>query len=672
MGVRTSTTTTIYNSSGEVGQSGFETQLSRGVDYTFSVNVPKQFFSELGLAAGFIGVEVFGSISGAKVHVLAGYNYSRGAWEKSAIMVRFDGTAADAPFTFTNTSKSDGGDFYVVNVTGRFTDVAPRGYYYCTVKVLDGEGNEVKLSSLNWLPQNMFKSFRLIALEGASGFTVHFFDMNGQPLRYVKNGEQFKIVINATTPINYAVFAIDKGNGTWIVLKFDQGVFSVGEGYKSSEHEYTMTRSGSDNFTLNKDACYSSNSNVTFIGTFNNMKDGEHKYAVVNVLDAYDNVLSWINKPLDPKIIVDDPYIYINVTTQQTAGQQLYEIPVRTNEPFNISVDIYGENVNQVDRVYIGLMPFSLKMLREGTLPKYAIVINYNISQNQTAVWALSLPNYTPLNETPVELLSVTHQPDGMLHLNFSLRFNTSNSTFFGSYAVLPLQLNKTNGPVWNVDLGKHFELSSLIAFNAPSFDWFEYSIGEDGSLDLDKDPSTPNYYVRMRANATVQTEASYKLLMTVIGSPPGLLFVSHVGYVHFTQTIWWNRTYIWTYVNGTPVDEAKMQEINNTIWSGRVEKPGYAGLGPLTINASIEDLINNPDYWWIKSNTWEWTWLVFNVREVYVTSLSDLGLSWNTSRRPSPAYCCMSTKTETLFWTWGLARFSAPPTQKRQHTSSS
>jgi len=55
----------IYNSSGgevETGPLGFESTLSRNANYTFSVRVPKQFFEGLGLAAGYIGVEIFGSI----------------------------------------------------------------------------------------------------------------------------------------------------------------------------------------------------------------------------------------------------------------------------------------------------------------------------------------------------------------------------------------------------------------------------------------------------------------------------------------------------------------------------------------------------------------------------------------------------------------------------------
>ncbi|MEM2625341.1 MAG: hypothetical protein QXG19_04390, partial [Candidatus Jordarchaeales archaeon] len=622
----------IYNSSGgevETGPLGFESTLSRNANYTFSVRVPKQFFEGLGLAAGYIGVEIFGSIGGAKVYVQAGYNYNSSRWEKESIMVKFDGTTVADPFSFTGTSRSDSDNEYVVNVTGYFTDAALQGYYYCAVKTLDSKGNEVKPGSLNWLPQSMFKSFRLITLEKASGFTVHFLDENGQPIKYVKNGQKFKITINASSPINYAIFAIDKGDKTWIVLKFNQGAFTVGEGYRVSEYEYVITRTGSPNFTLNINECYSSNDNVTFVGSLS-ISDGEHKYTVINVLDNYSNVLGWINKPLDPKIIVDDPYIYINVTSQQTAGKQLIEVPVRTNEPFNILVDIHGQNVNQVDNVCIALLPFSLKLLR-GQLPEYAILLMYNIPLNISAAIAVKLPLLIPLSELPVELLEANRTLDEALHLKFSLKFNTTNSTFFGSYAVLPIYLNSSNGsPVWGVDLSKHFELSSLIAFNS-AFSWLDYSVGEDGSLDLDNNPGTDNYYVRMRANATITTNVSYELLVTAIGSPPGLLLISHVGYVHFEQTMLWNRTYTWTYVNGSPISSNDMQMINGTIWSNGMENPGYAGLGPMTINASIDDLINNPDYWWITTNTYEWTWLVFNVQEVYVTSLPDRGLSWST-----------------------------------------
>ena len=618
----------IYNSSGmevETGPLEFGSMVNRNADYTFSVKVPKQFFDGLGLTVGFIGVEIIGSIGGSKVYVRAGYNYTSDRWEKESIMVRFDGTTVDTPFFFANTNKTDNENEYMVNVTGHFTDVAPQGYYYCGVKVFDSNFNEVKLSSLNWLPQNMFKSFRLIVLEKRSGFTVYFLDENGEPIRYVRNGQQFKIVINATSPITYALFAINKGGRTWIVLKFDQGKFTVGEGYKSSEKEYYIVRDYSPNFTLNLNECYSSNSNVTFVGSFS-ITDGEHKYTVVNVVDAYGNVLEWINKPLDPKIVVDDPYIYINVTTQQTAGRQLIEVPVKTNDEFNILVDVYGEKANQVDKVCIALLPFSLELL-QGGIPEYAVLLAYNITQNQSAVIAVSLPDLTPLSECPVELVSVKNAFNGVLHLNFSLMFNTTNSTFFGSYVVFPIYLNSSSdNSVWNVDLSKHFELSSLIAFNS-AFDWFEYSVGEDGSLILNDN----NYYVKMRANLTVNTTASYELLVTFIGSPPGLLLISQVGYVHFTQTMLWNRTYFWTHINGTPVSSEEMQTINNTIWSDGVENPGYTGLGPLTINASIDDLINNPDYWWITSNNFTWSWLVFNVQEVYVTSISDLGLSWNT-----------------------------------------
>lgn len=617
----------IYDSSGmEVkgGQMGLESMLNRNADYTFSIKVPKSFFDGLGLAAGFIGLEVFGSVGGSKIYVRAGYNYTADRWEKDAIMVKFDGSTVGNPFSFASTSKTDEGSEYVVNVTGHFTEVAPQGYYYCGVKVLDSNLNEVKLGSLNWLPQSMFKSLRLIVLEKTSGFTIHFLDENGQPIRYVKNGQQFKIVINATSPITYALFAIDKGDRTWIVLKFDQGSFTVGEGFRVSENEYRLIRDYSPNFTLNMRECYSSNDNVTFAGTLN-IVSGEHKYAAVNVVDAYGNVLGWVNKPLDPKIIVDDPYIYVNVTTPSTVGQQLIEVPVKTNEMFNILVDVYGENAIQVDRVCIALLPFSLKLL-QGQSPEYAILLAYNITQNQSVVIAVNLSTNNPLSECPVKLENVGNTSTGVLHLNFSLMFNTTNPNFFGSYAVLPIYLNSSSGPVWNVDLLKHFELSSLISFNS-AFDWFEYSVGEDGSLNLNGN----SYYVRMRANATVSTTASYELLVTGIGSPPGLLLVSQVGYVHFTQTMRWNRTYFWTYTNGASVSGDEMQAINATIWDDGMEKLGYAGLGPLTINASIDDLISNPDYWWITSDTYEWSWLIFNVQEVYATSIPNLGLSWNT-----------------------------------------
>ena len=632
----------VYNASGgEVGAGagGYEVAVERGVDYTFSVVVPEELFSELGLDAGYIGVEVFGGIGGTRVRVKAGYNYTTGTWEKKAVMIYFNGTEAEIPFSFTGTSEDRSGGFYTVNVTGHFTDAAPRGSYYCTVKIFDSDGKEVKLGAVGWLPHSMFRTFRVLTLEGVSGFTVQLLDSNGQLLKYVTSGEEFQIVLNTTSPINYAVVGIDKGNGTWIVLKFDQGNFTVEEGVRLSEFEYMVTREGSDNFTLDEDACSSSNTNVTFVGSLN-LAEGKYRFTVVNVLDEYGNVLTWLNMPPDPKIIVGEPYIRVESYWPSAAEwlepYELPELPVGTGDVFSILVDIYGEKRGEVDKVCMMLVPFSLELV-EGEPPEFFINLLYNISSGSYAAegfWVTGPGSNTSMDELPVELLSVASAtPGDHLHLNFTLKFNTSNSDFYGPYVVVPGFFKNASGqPVWNVKLQDHADIMRLIAFNMPTFNWFSYSVGEDGSLDLDDNPQTPNYYVRMHSNGTIELKITYNLLRTVITSPPGMTVVARVGYIHCTATLKWNRSYIWTHSDGTPVSDAEMQQINSTIWlDDNVEKLGYIGLGHLTINASIDDLIRNPKYWWITSNVLDWAWLAFDVREVYATSLPGGGLSWST-----------------------------------------
>jgi len=213
-----------------------EVTLNRSCSYVFSVEVPKSLFTDIGLTAGYVGVGIFGSIAGAKVYVRVGYNYTSDKWEETSFMVVFNGSTAGAPFIITGKSEDHTGDRYIVNITGYFTEAAPKGRYYCSAVLYDGEGNEFKISSLNWLPKNMFKAFRTIILEQVSGFTVSFEDENGNPIHYVRNGQLFRIKINATSPLTYAIFAIDTGTSyqehkRWIVLKYDQGNFSVMEGY---------------------------------------------------------------------------------------------------------------------------------------------------------------------------------------------------------------------------------------------------------------------------------------------------------------------------------------------------------------------------------------------------------------------------------------------------------
>nr|HDO80845.1 hypothetical protein [Candidatus Bathyarchaeota archaeon] len=244
------------------------------------------------------------------------------------------------------------------------------------------------------------------------------------------------------------------------------------------------------------------------------------------------------------------------------------------------------------------------------------------------------------LGETPIKIISASNTSqqvfynERFIRFTFTLMFNTTNSSLYGTYAVIPAYFNTTSGSVWNVDLMKHFELNRFIVFNLPSFSWFNYSIDENGALDLDNNKDTPNYYVRMHVNATSHTEVTYDFLVVIVGVPPGLLFLSYVGYVHFNQTVDWERNYTWTYTNGTAVSDAEMSQIRDMIWENEtmgMEKLGYAGLGPITENTTIDNLTGDPKYWWITDKNFEWTWLVFRVKEVYATDITGLGVTWNT-----------------------------------------
>ena len=142
---------------------------------------------------------------------------------------------------------------------------------------------------------------------------------------------------------------------------------------------------------------------------------------------------------MDPEIIVDDPYIYIDANVSDASAQNLppHEILVMQNQQFNITVDLYSGTSE--------LSSVSLRILA-GEEPEYKILVEYDTS---TQTWQI-VP--IGLGETPIKIISASNTSqqvfynERFIRFTFTLMFNTTNSSLYGTYIVIPAYFNTISG----------------------------------------------------------------------------------------------------------------------------------------------------------------------------------------------------------------------------------